>query len=103
MTVTRLDSITHVYRDPTRSLEDRLEGLLAMMTREEKVAQLGSVGGFQIAEHGQQRMFLARFGIPVSKEKQHGQIRNAPPQKLNEIQGCFVCPVNIFKDHNGGA
>jgi beta-glucosidase len=52
MTVTRLDGITHAYRDPARSLEERLEGLLGMMTREEKVGQLGSVWVFQIAERG---------------------------------------------------
>jgi beta-glucosidase len=40
------------YRDPALSLEERLEALLGLMTREEKVAQLGSAWVFQIAERG---------------------------------------------------
>ena len=51
MTVTPIDSGTPAYRDPGRSPQERLEDLLApMMTREEKVAQLGSAWVFQIAE-----------------------------------------------------
>jgi beta-glucosidase len=53
VTVTRVDSVEQSYRDPARSLEERLEALLALMTREEKVAQLGSAWVFQIAERGQ--------------------------------------------------
>jgi beta-glucosidase len=53
MTVTRLDGIEQSYRDPGRSVEERLEALLALMTREEKAAQLGSAWVFQIAERGQ--------------------------------------------------
>jgi beta-glucosidase len=53
MTVTRLDAVEQAYRDPARSLRERLEALLALMTREEKVAQLGSAWVFQLAEGGQ--------------------------------------------------
>ena len=49
MTVTPIDSGTPAYRDPGRSPQERLEDLLARMTREEKVAQLGSAWVFQIA------------------------------------------------------
>ena len=41
------------YRDPSRSPEARVADLIGRMTREEKIAQLGSVWGFEIAPGGQ--------------------------------------------------
>jgi beta-xylosidase len=41
------------YRDPSHSPEARVADLLGRMTREEKIAQLGSVWGFEIAPGGQ--------------------------------------------------
>jgi beta-glucosidase len=52
VTVARAD-VAQAYRDPTRSPEERLEDLMALMTREEKVAQMGSAWVFQIADGAQ--------------------------------------------------
>jgi beta-xylosidase len=38
------------YRDPSRSVDERVDDLLARMTSDEKVAQLGSVWSFELAE-----------------------------------------------------
>lgn len=52
MTVTRIDSVEPLYRDSSRTRDERVEDLLLRMTREEKVAQLGSAWVFQLAEGG---------------------------------------------------
>jgi beta-xylosidase len=52
MTVTRVEEAGPAYRDPGRPLAERVEDLLGRMTREEKVAQLGSAWVFQLAEEG---------------------------------------------------
>jgi beta-glucosidase len=52
VTVARVD-VAQAYRDPARSPHERLEDLIAQMTREEKVAQMGSAWVFQIADGGQ--------------------------------------------------
>lgn len=44
------DPSTLVYRDPSRSIADRADDLLARMSIDEKVGQLGSVWVFQIAD-----------------------------------------------------
>jgi len=50
MTVTRVEEAGPAYRDPGRPLAERVDDLLGRMTREEKVAQLGSAWVFQLAE-----------------------------------------------------
>ncbi len=52
MTVMRIDSVEPLYRDSSRTREERVEDLLLRMTREEKVGQLGSAWVFQLAEGG---------------------------------------------------
>ena len=47
---TAVDSDRPRYRDPERSVEDRVGDLLARMTLEEKVAQLGSRWVFELAD-----------------------------------------------------
>jgi beta-xylosidase len=47
---TTVDSDRPRYRDPERSIEDRVDDLLARMTLEEKVAQLGSRWVFELAD-----------------------------------------------------
>ncbi len=48
---------------------------------------------WQIADHRPQRMVEAEFGIAVRDEKQNGKMWDAPS---------FICPVDIFKYHDGG-
>jgi beta-glucosidase len=50
VTVTRVDHVEPAYRDPTRTNEERVDDLLGRMTREEKVAQLGSAWVFELAD-----------------------------------------------------
>ena len=50
MTTIAVEGTQPVYRDPTRSLEERLDDLLARMTPAEKAAQLGSAWVFQLAD-----------------------------------------------------
>jgi beta-glucosidase len=50
MTVTRVEEAGPAYRDPGHPLPERVEDLLGRMTREEKVAQLGSAWVFQLAD-----------------------------------------------------
>ncbi len=45
-------TIAAVYRDASPPIEERVADLLARMTIEEKVAQLGSVWAFEIVEAG---------------------------------------------------
>jgi beta-glucosidase len=52
VTIAELESAEPVYRDPTRSVDERVDDLLTRMTREEKVAQLGSAWVFQLARNG---------------------------------------------------
>jgi beta-glucosidase len=44
------ESIEPLYRDATRTVAERVDDLLARMTRDEKVAQLGSAWVFQLAD-----------------------------------------------------
>jgi beta-glucosidase len=50
MTTVTLDSADALYRDPTRTLDERLDDLLDRMTTAEKAAQLGSAWVFQLAD-----------------------------------------------------
>jgi beta-glucosidase len=50
MTTVTLDSAQPLYRDPNRSVEERLDDLLCRMTTTEKTAQLGSAWVFQLAD-----------------------------------------------------
>jgi beta-xylosidase len=50
VTVTRVDRVDPAYRDPTRTIDERVEDLLGRMTRDEKVAQLGSAWVFELAD-----------------------------------------------------
>jgi beta-glucosidase len=53
-----MDSENHPYRDPKLSVEERVGDLLARMTLEEKLAQLGSAWAFQLMsgnDHSAQR------------------------------------------------
>jgi beta-glucosidase len=50
MTIAGIDSVEPGYRDASRTREERVEDLLPRMTREEKVAQLGSAWIFQLAD-----------------------------------------------------
>jgi beta-glucosidase len=50
VTGVRLDSADPGYRDPARTVEERVEDLLSRMSREEKAAQLGSAWVFQLAD-----------------------------------------------------
>jgi hypothetical protein len=43
---------TAAYLDPTRSLDERTDDLLARMTRAEKLAQLGAVWPRDVSEAG---------------------------------------------------
>jgi beta-glucosidase len=49
MTTSAVDSASPPYRDPTLTLDERVADLLARMTTEEKVAQLGSRWVFELA------------------------------------------------------
>jgi beta-glucosidase len=50
LSVTDVDSLEPAYRDPTRTVAERVEDLLSRMTLAEKVAQLGSRWGYQLAD-----------------------------------------------------
>jgi beta-glucosidase len=43
------------FRDPARSVGERVDDLLGRMTVEEKVAQLGSAWVFELIEHADLR------------------------------------------------
>ncbi len=47
-------------------------------------------------------MVEAEFVIAVREDEQSGELRNAPPQELDQIQRGFICPVDIFKHYHGG-
>ncbi|HEX7524825.1 MAG TPA: glycoside hydrolase family 3 N-terminal domain-containing protein [Gaiellaceae bacterium] len=49
MTTFKVDQDKPLYRDPARTVDDRVEDLLARMTVDEKVAQLGSRWVFELA------------------------------------------------------
>jgi beta-glucosidase len=49
MTTFKLDQDNPLFRDPARTVDDRVEDLLGRMTPEEKVAQLGSRWVFELA------------------------------------------------------
>jgi beta-xylosidase len=49
-TTPEIESAAPLYRDPTRTIDERVEDLLARMTTEEKTAQLGSAWVFELAE-----------------------------------------------------
>jgi beta-xylosidase len=53
VTVTGVESAEPLYRDASRTPAERVEDLLLRMTREEKVAQLGSAWIFQLADGAQ--------------------------------------------------
>jgi beta-glucosidase len=65
MTITRVEEAEPGYRDPGRPLAERVEDLLGRMTREEKVAQLGSAWVFQLAD-----------GDGLSTDRASGVLRN---------------------------
>jgi beta-glucosidase len=50
VTITRVEEAGPAYRDPGRPLAERVEDLLGRMTRDEKIAQLGSAWVFQLAD-----------------------------------------------------
>jgi beta-glucosidase len=52
MTVAELDSARPLYRDSSRTVAERVDDLLTRMTRDEKIAQLGSAWIFQLARAG---------------------------------------------------
>jgi len=52
MTVAKLDSARPLYRDSSRTVAERVDDLLTRMTRDEKIAQLGSAWIFQLARAG---------------------------------------------------
>ncbi|MGD2102856.1 MAG: glycoside hydrolase family 3 N-terminal domain-containing protein, partial [Acidimicrobiia bacterium] len=51
---------TEVYRDPTRSVDERVADLMRRMSVEEKIAQLGSAWVFELIEDGELRPIDAR-------------------------------------------
>ncbi len=51
--LTVVESVEPPYRDANRSLDERVDDLLRRMSREEKVAQLGSAWVFQLARGGE--------------------------------------------------
>ena len=53
MTVAKLDSARPLYRDSSRTVAERVDDLLTRMTRDEKIAQLGSAWIFQLARAGE--------------------------------------------------
>jgi hypothetical protein len=57
---------------------------------------------WQIADHRPQGMVEAEFVIAVCDEKQNGKMWDAPSQELDQIQRGFICPMDIFKYHDGG-
>ena len=67
MTTFEVDQDKPLYRDAASSVRDRVEDLLARMTLEEKVAQLGSRWIFELADSGGQmapdRDHLLRHGL----------------------------------------
>ena len=50
MSTVTLDSAQPLYRDPTRTVDERVEDLLDRMTSGEKAAQLGSAWAYQLAD-----------------------------------------------------
>src|SRR5204863_860383 len=50
VTITRVEEAGPAYRDPARPLAERVGDLLGRMTREEKIAQLGSAWVVQLAD-----------------------------------------------------
>jgi len=70
MTVDPVESAMPRFRDPTQSVEQRVEDLIQRMTPEEKAAQLGSAWVFQLADGTK----LARDRAPTLLEHGLGQV-----------------------------
>jgi hypothetical protein len=47
-------------------------------------------------------MVRVHFVLAVRDKKQDGKVGNASSQELDEIEGGFIGPVDIFKHYNGG-
>ena len=47
-------------------------------------------------------MIEAEFIIAVREDEQSGELRVAPSQELDQIEGGFIGPVDIFKHHYAG-
>ena len=83
---------TEPYRDPARPVDERVADLLARMTLDEKLAQLGSVWIFQIADadgldaeraapllrDGIGSRFRARRAVGTARPAQRSRPRPAP-------------------------
>jgi beta-glucosidase len=52
VTVTTVEGVEPLYRDASRTRDERVDDLLQRMTREEKIGQLGSAWVFELTEHG---------------------------------------------------
>jgi beta-glucosidase len=70
MTTDAVDSARPLFRDPTRSVEQRVDDLLQRMTQQEKAAQLGSAWVFQLADGTQ----LSTERAPALLEHGLGQV-----------------------------
>ena len=78
------DSTEFRYRDPTRSIADRVADLLARMTLEEKVAQIGSFWIYEIMD-GQT---LNREKLVAKLEHGIGQITRLAGASSLDPTGC---------------
>ena len=68
------------YRDPTRTVDERVDDLLARMTREEKVAQLGSAWVFQLADGAE--LDRASAGAAGARHRaDHAHLRREQPRR----------------------
>src|ERR1700757_4365913 len=54
------------------------------------------------AQYTTQEMGWWKFIVPVSRNQQAARALNASAYELQEIECCFVCPVQILQDHDAG-
>lgn len=88
--------VTPTYRDATKAVPERVSHLLAIMTVEEKLAQLGSFWVFELFEdqHLSETLMHAKLSQGIGQITRIGGASNVPPQEsarlANQIQSYLV-------------
>lgn len=79
--------MTEIYRDPARSVEDRVEDLLERMTLEEKAAQLTSIWAYEVLGDGvfDENQAKGKLAHGIGQITRIGGATNLPPRGVAEF------------------